>query len=80
MITEIQQHSQRKYALHNFADVVYTQKFLQVCEADRVDELTTSLDLLTADLVLLTSISDNSTMACPEDLMNIVLLLEFIVK
>ena len=50
---------------------------MQACEADTIDELTSTLNQLTADLVLLTNRSTNNTSAFPE---GIVLLLEFIVK
>ena len=38
------------------------------------------MELLTAELVLLTNERDDGTSACPNDLITIVLLLEFIVK
>ena len=63
-----------------YVALIYKFKFLQVCEADDIDELITALEQLTSDLVLLTEKTgdDNSTTA--DDLMEIILLLEFIVK
>ena len=39
-----------------------------------------ALNLITMDLVLLTNIKEYGTSACPSDLLNIILLLEFTVK
>ena len=52
---------------------------MQVCEADELDDLITSLDQLTTELLLLTNEMENGTLACAcSD--DIILLLEFIVK
>ena len=54
--------------------------YTQVCETDTLNELSIALNQLITELVLITKRRENSTTACPDDLINIVLLLDFIVK
>ena len=63
-----------------FIDTCSSYIATQVCETDTLDKLSITLNQLTTELALVTNKNESGTMGCPDDLINIVLLLDFIIK